>query len=717
MDAAHSRTPIEGDSVKHFFQTIHLARVRGATLDCEGYEICAPLLREYLVGARELSDELQKWSGHLQYSLPIRLSGLWIEGDLDLRGCLDVPAFSLECCIINGSLRLEAAKLKSVWLDGSIVHAVRGTRCDVDGTLYFRGVVRDVGSRIVRDLQERKDDEGPFTALNGIDLSGAWIRGSVSLRGAILHDGSAASWSTSPKTEELLQKYQTLKSANKIGPSALRLVETEIKGRLIMSGGNEHRRGTVDERPRELRLLYKEVSSTAAIAAPEERTAPYKEHPSMFLPSTKPAELIGSVELRAMQTTELLDVPTNYLHITKQSSSWHLSLESMVYSRLAPESLADIEFRFNHWLPKPDLKLPPFCGGKSKDVPSPRTKPFSPQPYAQLARVLREQGFEAEARRVQVLRGKYEHRTRITRRNLAVSAKTNLRGMRGSPRRERIRFLRATFVRYYIWWHNALSKTRQQLIAVQRGMSAILLQVTRHFGHGSSDQVNGDTPNHSIQGDGTSPKNETRNTVRRNACLLFQQVLDSCVGELMVDTPASIGSFLYAIEVRILLVIDSVLRGLTGYGYNTRHLHMIAAILIVGGVIGSKALFVVGSMTPAHDGATATTGWKDCAARHIPGDPVAFRSILSVKPTALEKCLAIGDGSSEFPSFYAIPWALDAFLPVIDLQQTEYWIPAENRKFGKLGGLMLVVYRIAGWIYASLALGAIAARFAKRSEE
>ena len=60
--------------------------------------------------------------------------------------------------------------------------------------------------------------------------------------------------------------------------------------------------------------------------------------------------------------------------------------------------------------------------------------------------------------------------------------------------------------------------------------------------------------------------------------------------------------------------------------------------------------------------------------------------------------------ASDYPHFNAIIYSLDAFLPLIDLNQQTYWMPNMNKEWGPALRVYLVIHILMGWFLTSLLL-------------
>lgn len=260
--------------------------------------------------------------------------GLSISGDIDLKGSANLGYIGFEQCVIDGVLTLEGADLRALDLDGTTVRAVRGTRARIRGSVYLRW---------------------QFRAQEGVDLSGSWIEGSLTLRGADI----------GADNEDF----------------CLKLRHATIGGTLYLGPKDRD-----EEEAREGRLSGQ-------------------------------ARLAGSIDLSGLHVKEFVDHEKAYDLI--RGNSRHIILDGFEYERLGGLSPLSWDFRVNKWfclqqnvwMSTRNRKLWPLLWPHSSPAsgPSEPIPQFYPQPYEQLAKVLKAMGHDFDAKAVMYMKRNTQH--------------------------------------------------------------------------------------------------------------------------------------------------------------------------------------------------------------------------------------------------------------------------------------------------------------------
>jgi hypothetical protein len=311
----------------------------------------------------------------------LELENAWIAGDLDLKGCQDLPLFSIIGCFWDGALDVSFASLNSFWIESTSIEYIEGTRCRASGSIYLRH---------------------EFEARAGVNLSGAFIGGTLAVRGATLRSGYKPV--EQDRRKPLMPDHAASVSPSE-DPYALRLVDARIAGRLLLVN-------------------------------PED--------------SAGPTKLVGNVELRGCDVGEFCDAEENYRELwefhdpascdayfkkrerddpskpaggtraspddLKIQAKSRLLLGGFTYRRLSVEAPTDSDFR-RAWL-RGFRSI-----GDDEELPHFRTQPFT-----QLARSLRELGLEDVAKEILI----ELHRRGFQRRALAL--KKRIRGLRAAEK-------------------------------------------------------------------------------------------------------------------------------------------------------------------------------------------------------------------------------------------------------------------------------------------
>lgn len=136
-----------------------------------------------------------------QHEKGVRLSGAWITGALDLEGCRAPHDIGLADCRFEAAPVLRAARIDTLFLDGSILPGLVADRLEARGGVYLRGAAVEgavvlTGARMGGELScdgallARPEgvalDAARLDARGGVLLRGATVRGGVTLTDARL---------------------------------------------------------------------------------------------------------------------------------------------------------------------------------------------------------------------------------------------------------------------------------------------------------------------------------------------------------------------------------------------------------------------------------------------------------------------------------------------------------------------------------------------------
>jgi hypothetical protein len=72
--------------------------------------------------------------------------------------------------------------------------------------------------------------------------------------------------------------------------------------------------------------------------------------------------------------------------------------------------------------------------------------------------------------------------------------------------------------------------------------------------------------------------------------------------------------------------------------------------------------------------------------------------------------------SAGYPRFQALAYSLDAFLPIVDLHQENFWLPDAGKPFGALIRLYLWLHIVAGWVFSTLFVSGVTGLVKSRLE-
>ncbi|MFI5351662.1 MAG: hypothetical protein ACHQZS_01780 [Candidatus Binatales bacterium] len=314
----------------------------------------------------------------------VRVLGAKITGVLDLEGAEVPHPLSLENCFIAEPIILRDATALMVSFEGSHVAGIQADRLHARGDVILRngfhaaGEVRLSGAKIGGDLDclggRFENANGPalnadaatvggnvllrngFHAMGEVVLVAAKIGGNLECDGGRFENtkGYALSASTATVNGNLFF-HSGFQATGEV-----RLVGAKIGGQLACSGA------TFSNPEHEGIALNLQRASVAA---------------TLFLSdlATRPT---GTVDLRYAQVGDLVDDEKSWPNAGK------LRLDGFVYTRLASDSTP---WRARDWR-----------GNKGRLSWLSLQSVFHPQPYEQLAKVLRDMGHDGEAREVEI---------------------------------------------------------------------------------------------------------------------------------------------------------------------------------------------------------------------------------------------------------------------------------------------------------------------------
>lgn len=261
-----------------------------------------------------------------------------IDGDIDLKGCSGLGYVDFDGCTIDGDINIEGAEIKALKLDDSTVKSLKGTRARIRGSIYLRWA---------------------FTALKGVDLSGSWIEGSLTLRGA------------------------------RLGPDAedycLKLRHTTVGGTLYLGPKDADEESAKGDR------LSGQV------------------------------RLDGSIDLSGLRVREFVDHENAY-DLIRSTPGRHIVLDGFEYDRLGGMSPTDWRFRVFDWFSlQKDVWTcvgirqcwrhlwGRLQGSRRRDAATAAKPQFYPQPFERLARVLKDMGHDDDAKTVMYQKREAQH--------------------------------------------------------------------------------------------------------------------------------------------------------------------------------------------------------------------------------------------------------------------------------------------------------------------
>jgi hypothetical protein len=340
----------------------------------------AELLRLLILGG---SDDLP------MHEKGLRLSGAEVTGILDLEGCRIPRDITLTDCRFDASPVLRSAIVDNLFLDGSALPGLQADRLEARGGLSICGAtvtgeIRIRGARIGGNLEA---DGATITAPDGIaiDADGLEARGGLLLRGANVRGGIN------------LSGVRLGGDVNAVGARIERPGEVVLNGSGIAVRGDLALRGTT--MAGEVLLLGAHFGgdidcTSATFVQPGGyalRLNRARIDGAFFL--RRGASIVGSLDLTATEIGAIYD----------EEACWpqkgDLLLNRCRYGAFIGGP-TDAASRLR-WL--------------ARQVYERWDEDFWPQPYEQLATVLREMGHDEEARAVLIVKERLQRRARRSR--------------------------------------------------------------------------------------------------------------------------------------------------------------------------------------------------------------------------------------------------------------------------------------------------------------
>jgi hypothetical protein len=340
----------------------------------------AELLRLLILGG---SDDLP------MHEKGLRLSGAEVTGILDLEGCRIPRDITLTDCRFDASPVLRSAVVDNLFLDGSALPGLQADRLEARGGLSICGAtvtgeIRIRGARIGGNLEA---DGATIAAPDGIavDADGLEARGGLLLRGANVRGGIN------------LSGVRLGGDVNAVGARIERPGEVVVNGSGIAARGDMALRGTAIAG--EVLLLGAHFGgdidcTSATFVQPGGyalRLNRARIDGAFFL--RRGASIVGSLDLTATEIGAIYD----------EEACWpqkgDLLLNRCRYGAFIGGP-TDAASRLR-WL--------------ARQVYERWDEDFWPQPYEQLATVLREMGHDEEARAVLIVKERLQRRARRSR--------------------------------------------------------------------------------------------------------------------------------------------------------------------------------------------------------------------------------------------------------------------------------------------------------------
>ncbi|MEM9726731.1 MAG: hypothetical protein AAF909_14905 [Pseudomonadota bacterium] len=141
-----------------------------------------------------------------------------------------------------------------------------------------------------------------------------------------------------------------------------------------------------------------------------------------------------------------------------------------------------------------------------------------------------------------------------------------------------------------------------------------------------------------------------------------------------------------------------------GYGYWTSRVLLWAALVVALGAAVFEGAWRGGAFTPAQAEALLSASWAEC---------------LETAPIQTAQCFLQSSPSDDYEPFNAAFYALDVFLPVVELEQEAAWSPTPRRGeawIGATSGYWAWVYRFVHELLGYVLTGFAVLGFARLAE-
>lgn len=343
-------------------------------------EVRADLIRALVMGGDGLPAMHEKG---------LRLTGAWITGTLDLEGCRIPRDIGLLDCRFDAIPVLRSAVIDTLSLDGSTLPGLNADRVEARGDLLFRsatidGLIALKGARIEGDLVF---DGANLTNLNDVCVAAERI----SVRGGALFRGARL------EGEIVLAGGRIGGHLDLVGATISRPGGFAVEANSVTVGGDVALRHAVITGSFDLQTARVGGDldlSGATLSVPEgmalnlDRT---KVIAAFFL--RQGAKVEGTLSLAGAELGAILDEPASW------PATGDLVLNRCLYGAFLGAA-ADASLRLD-WL--------------ARQTPSRWGEDFWPQPYEQLAKVLREMGHDDDARAVLMEKERLSRRSRRAR--------------------------------------------------------------------------------------------------------------------------------------------------------------------------------------------------------------------------------------------------------------------------------------------------------------
>lgn len=548
----------------------------------------------------------------------IWVEGAWIDGDLDLAFATARGATVLRNCVFPEKINASQARLQRLDLEGSRLKGLSADYCHVTGHVWL----------------DRIESSGPIL------LAGASIGGQLACAGAILDGGGGDALNAQSAQvaggvflEALTSKGEVSFAVAAIGG------QLDFKGATLDGGGGtalnvQGARVSVDVFLRGLTSTGEVSFAGATIGGQFSCEGARLDGGGGEALNAQRLRVEGSFLWRgvASVTGAVGLVSAHVFDLVDDRESWEklgaLHLVGLTYDNLVGP--LDGEMRLA-WLRK---------GAKLNGA-------FHPQPYQQLARVLRASGHRAEAQAVLIAMERERHRAVRSRSRQEIHHRRDVRRLSRELTQE------------------ALEDVKQSA----QGSAALARTLTPAFKLRHEDRP---------LAAGTSAYE------RELARLDFRNRL------LAANTIASTAGALLQLR-------NALFNLVAGYGHAPMRSiwTLLAMVAVMAGL--SLATWNAGDFAPNSDVVLVSDGWTAIA--NAPGG-------LSVN--AAEIWSSETGAGRDYETFNALSYAVDVVLPLVELGQEAAWAPSPARGWlGWFAHHAQKVFVILGWIVAAIFAGAV----------
>lgn len=152
-----------------------------------------------------------------------------------------------------------------------------------------------------------------------------------------------------------------------------------------------------------------------------------------------------------------------------------------------------------------------------------------------------------------------------------------------------------------------------------------------------------------------------------------------------------------------------VLHLLVGYGYRPWWALLWAIPIVIATSFAAQKVWDAGDFAPNVGPVLMSKSWQDLAADGAVANPAAVWSCTPPSGGDPADYPCEGMGGRDFETFKAPLYALDLFVPIINLGQEGAWAPSTSRSpLGRIAHNSLWIIKVVGWVITALVAGAVA---------